>query len=160
MVIYNLKDCCCRRCAYRFAAVSRRIGDALMPAFATFIILSYTKFSLTSTYLCTVVGFYEAKGNTTAERYSFYAGQFSANDLEFILHYYLPAIFVFLTFVAIPPLVLLDYPLRLFEKVLSKVPCLWRHYPKSKIHILLDAFQGCYKNKWRCFAGLYFIFRL
>ena len=50
--------------------------------------------------------------------------------------------------------------MRLFEKALRKVPWLWRRYPQIKIHIVLDAFQGCYKNKWRCFAGLYFVFRL
>jgi hypothetical protein len=50
--------------------------------------------------------------------------------------------------------------LRLLEMLLRLSPLLWRLYPSGKIHIMLDAFQGCYKDRYRWFAGLYFIFRL
>jgi hypothetical protein len=65
-----------------------------------------------------------------------------------------------MTFVVIPPILLLDYPLRMLERLLRQCPLLWKLYPSGKIHILLDAFQGCYKDRYRWFAGLYFIFRL
>jgi hypothetical protein len=71
-----------------------------------------------------------------------------------------PAVLVFLTIVAVPPLLLFDYPLRIFEKIIGKINCLQRYYPKAKIHVLLDTFQGCYKDRYRWFAGLYFLFRL
>ena len=136
------------------------IGDALIPAFATFILLSYTKFSLTSSFLSVQQSFHDANGTTVGEERAYFAGQYSVHEWKYIVFYYMPAILVFLTFVAIPPLLLLDYPLRWFEMALRKVPRLWRHYPKDKMYIIIDAFQGCYKNKWRFFAGLYFIFRL
>ena len=33
-------------------------------------------------------------------------------------------------------------------------------YPFDKVNILLDTFQGCFRNNRRFFAGLYFLFRL
>ena len=171
ILLFKLNRCCCcsrrvRRNLQQFGYSEKvkecqtRLGDALIPSFAIFVLLSYTKFSLTSSYLSLSQDFYDASGNKKGHSHAYHAGQFSVNDRTYILFYYLPAILIFLTFVAIPPLVLLDYPMRLFEKALRKVPWLWRRYPQIKIHIVLDAFQGCYKNKWRCFAGLYFVFRL
>ena len=168
VLFYKLEASCCRRCVRTKKPVGQkktlrkmfRIGDALIPAFATFILLSYTKFSLTSSYLSSSAPFYGASGRPSPPRHAYFAGQYSVDDSRYVLIYYMPAIIVFLTFVAIPPLLLLDYPLRWFEMALRRVSRLWRHYPKDKVHIILDAFQGCYKNKWRFFAGLYFIFRL
>ena len=138
-----------------------KIGDAVLPAFASFVLLSYTKFSLTSSYLSVSQKLWDASGNDVGLHRVFYAGQYSSDDKDYIVRYYLPSVFVFSTFVAIPPLLLLDYPLWFFEeKIIQKFTFLKRYYPKVKIHILLDTFQGCFKNRWRCFAGLYFIFRL
>ena len=138
-----------------------KIGDAVLPAFASFVLLSYTKFSLTSSYLSTHQNLWDASGNDVGIQRAYYAGQYSTNNRDYILRYYIPAILVFSTFVAIPPLLLLDYPLWFIEKkIIQKFAVLRRYYPKDKIHILLDTFQGCFKNRWRCFAGLYFVFRL
>ena len=171
VALYKITDCCsrCRLSRIRRrqsstpknpANESSRIGNALIPAFASFILLSYTKFSLTSSYSASYVTLRDARGYQVGPVHAYYAGQHSFTDPDYIFGYLLPAIIIFIVFVAIPPLVLLDYPMRLFEKALRKVPWLWRRYPQIKIHIVLDAFQGCYKNKWRCFAGLYFVFRL
>ena len=137
-----------------------RLRNALLPAFASFILLSYTKFSLASSYIFAMAGPRNASGHIIYPLHVSFAGQYAYNDREYLVRYLLPASVIFLTFVSIPPLMLLDHPLRVFEKVLKKFPCLWRYYPYDKVHIMLDAFQGCYKNKWRCFAGLYFVFRL
>ena len=164
VLFYKLKDCCCfnktlikqkKQCK----GIPKKLGDALVPAFATYILLSYVKFSLTSSYLVVPTAYHNTTGEIVGQ-HAYFAGQYPVHDRKYIVLYYMPAIIVFLTFVAIPPLVLLDYPLRWFEMALRRVPRLWRHYPKDKVHIILDAFQGCYKNKWRFFAGLYFIFRL
>ena len=50
--------------------------------------------------------------------------------------------------------------MRAFEWAISRTNFLWRFYPVDKVHVLLDTFQGCYKNKMRFFAGLYFLFRM
>ena len=149
----------------RFTAQSRtpqrhRITEAILPAFAAFLLLSYNKFSTTSTFLVGSQPLLRDDGSAISPRRVYYAGQYSTDDSEYCLHYLLPAVIIFSTFVIIPPLLLLDYPLRVFEWCLSKVNCLWKYYRVDKVHVFLDTFQGCYKNKMRFFAGLYFLFRL
>ena len=145
----------------RCKACRTRLGNALLPAFASFVLLSYTKFSLTSSYITVTTSLHDATGYPMGTERVYYAGYLSTTDRHYRLFYQTPSIFIFLTFVAIPPLLLLDYPLWfLEEKIIRRVPRLYRRYPKDKIHIMLDTFQGCYKDRWRCFAGLYFVFRL
>ena len=169
VVFYKLKWYCCsvrnparprRNHGKRWKKLGR-VGNALLPAFASFILLSYTKFSLTASYLSVSTRLYDANGDAVGSRHVYYAGQYSATDSMYVLFYQMPSILIFLTFVAIPPLLLLDYPLTFFERqIIQRVSFLRKHYPRDKIQILLDTFQGCYKNRWRCFAGLYFVFRL
>ena len=139
---------------------SHRLRKSTVPAIASFILLSYTKFSLTSSLLLTPTRLTTISGKHGTTMYFYYAGHEEFSNPENILHYILPATIVTMTFVVIPPLLLLDYPLRLLERILRLCPLLWRLYPSGKIHIMLDAFQGCYKDRYRWFAGLYFIFRL
>ena len=69
------------------------------------------------------------------------------------------------TCVIIPPLLLLSYPYLPMlinklnchdNKVLQKI-CI---APLDKYVPFFDAFQSCYKNEYRFFAGLYFIYRI
>ena len=139
---------------------SDKLRKSTVPAIASFILLSYTKFSLTSSLIMAPAFIHTLGGEKAPQVYFYFAAQYRFDTPENILRYILPATLVFVTFVAVPPLLLLDYPLRLLERVLRLSPLLWRLYPSCKIHILLDAFQGCYKDRYRWFAGLYFIFRL
>ena len=65
------------------------------------------------------------------------------------------------TFIALPPLLLLIYPTKTFEKLLG---CLKIRWPA--LHIFADVFQGCYKNRtdgpkdYRYFGAFYFIARI
>ena len=90
----------------------------------------------------------------------YFYGTYSFYDTYYRRSYLIPASIVFATFVAIPPILLLDFPLKVFEMCLVKVQFLWRLYSVDKVHILLDTFQGCFKIKMRFFAGAYFLFRL
>ena len=144
----------------KFEGSSDRLRKAMVPAFASFILLSYTKFSLTSSLILAPAKLHTLSGKQTTSAYLYYASQLTYSDPTNIFKYILPAIFVLATFVAIPPLFLLDYPLRLLERVLRACPLLRRFYPSDKVHIILDAFQGCYRDQCRWFAGLYFVFRL
>ena len=140
------------------AKQKRHLSESLLPAFAAFILLSYTKLVFISSRIATKVYIKEDNGGIVEERV-FYAGHLHYYNAEYI-PYLITAVLVYSTFVAIPPLVLLDYPLRMFEWCLSKVDCFWRWYPVDKVHFFQDTFQGCFRNNCRFTAGLYFLFRL
>ena len=176
LAVFKLKEFCSRFCVPRsrirevpqFALskakrskAKRTIASAIIPAFSAFLLLSYTKFSTVSSFILLSNPVYDENGDPvhTMPQRVYYAGQYSTDDPDY-KKYKITAFVVYCTFVAIPPLLLLDYPRRIFEYAISKVDCLWRHYPADKIQILLDTFQGCYRNKMRFFAGLYFLFRL
>lgn len=80
--------------------------------------------------------------------------------------YALPAIFFLIFLLIIPPLLLLLYPLLL--QMLSLCNLSEHRMTRSllkagRIHRLIplfDAFQSCYKDHLRFFAGLYFVYKL
>ena len=164
----NLKGCCRGRCdlarhfpscCARIKHFLPRISNSVITTFASFLLLAYSKFSLTSSYLITQHSLIDASGNSLNSRV-YYVGQYSSSDSEYIVRYFIPATIIFLLLGVLPPLLLLYYPLKWVEMCVTKVPPLRRHYPSTKIHIFLDAFQGAFKHRMRFFAGLYFIFRL
>ena len=136
-----------------------KAGDYLLHTFAAFLLLSYTKFSLTSSYLININPFYNSSGQQVGAPRPYYAGHLTADSWEYILRYLVPACVV-LFLGAIPAVVLLGYPVVWFEKFLIKINILWCWYPADKVQIFLDTFQGCYKDNRRFFAGMYFVFRL
>jgi hypothetical protein len=81
------------------------------------------------------------------------------------LPYALPALFCLLTVGTLPPVLLLTYPLLnklidylgLEDKRYVKLIC--AILPIASLKPLLDSFQGCFKDKLRFFAGLYFLYR-
>ena len=143
-----------------FANRRRNLREAILPSIAAFLLLSYTKFSLTTAYILNLQALTDDKGTSLHPSRVYYAGQYEDTDPEYIHYYLIPACFILATFVITPPLLLLHYPLWFIEWCLGKVDCLWRWYPVGKVHLLLDTFQGCFKNRYRFFAGLYFLFRL
>ena len=81
------------------------------------------------------------------------------------LPYALGALLMLITFVLIPPLLLLSYPLLpvlltrlglqdywIVKKLITN--------PLSKCVPIFDAFQSCYKNEYRFFAGFLFVYRV
>ena len=91
-------------------------------------------------------------------------------DMEFFSTQHLPyavtAIFVLVLFTISLPLILLLYPLS--NKVISKlglgemlvVRIISKMLPLSKFLPFFDFFQGTFKNQYRFFSGLYFIYRI
>ena len=75
------------------------------------------------------------------------------------------ALILFFTIVVLPPLLLLSYPLlpkliselNLHDKWLLKILIM---KPLNKCIPFFDAFQSCFKNRYRYFAGLYFLYRV
>ena len=83
---------------------------------------------------------------------------FSAGHLP----YALPALAVLLVVGVIPPVILLTYPAIFRILTCLKVPdsCIDRLLPTyNTFKPFLDAFQGSFKDNFRFFAGLYFLYR-
>ena len=141
--------------------VTRYMNKALLSAFAAYLLLSYTKFSLTSSYILQTEPLIDEYGDVSNQQLRvYYDGTLAADSKQYISRYVVPSYIILVVFVVIPPILLLDYPLRAFEWCLMKVDILWHCYPAGKVHVFLDTFQGCFKPNFRFFAGLYFLFRL
>ena len=132
---------------------------SIIDAFATFILLSYTKILLVSFSLLAPTDVIIVDGSSV--------GKILNNDpgVDFFQGDHLPfailALAILVTIGAIPPLLLLLYPSHTFQRCLS--------FFKLQSHALqtfVDAFQRCYKNgadggpERRYFAGIYFVFRI
>lgn len=136
-------------------------NKSLLHPFVAFIYLSYAKFSITSAKLMSTTQLMNQDGVGIYPQVLYYAGQYRFDDLNYIFPYGIMAISVYIFCVTLPPLVLLG-PIQLIDWITDKPRFAWlkRHWPTIRIHIFLDAFQGCYKPKRQYFAGIYFLFRL
>ena len=134
-------------------------GESLLHAFSAFLLLSYTKFALTSSYIVNLHPTLGANGSQIGPRRAYYAGGFTEHDPMYLWRYYVPSCCI-IVIIAIIPLMLLGYPIIWLEKCINNVEWLWRWYPVTKIHIFMDTFQGCYRDDRRFFAAMYFLFRL
>ena len=145
-----------------FTRIRRRVNPSasLINAFATFLVLSYSKLAFTSIVLLTPSYLYNQTGHhvSTVLIYDGTLGFFKSKK-----HIWLAilAILIFTIFVILPPLLLLLYPWRRFQRFLSNFRL---HRPG--LIIFMDTFQGCYKDgsngtrDCRCFSAFYFILRI
>ena len=82
------------------------------------------------------------------------------------LKYALPASLFGITVVLIPPLLLVAYPLcyKIFALLhIEETRCVHlvcQIMPLERMKPMFDSFQSCFKDKYRFFAGLYFLYRL
>ena len=148
---------------YSFLNLKINVKSNLINAFATFIILAYSKI------LSTNYGFF-----SSAPLFLDNGSQFHPNEIPTLYNatkpylgaehkpYYIVAMIVLILFNIFPIILLLCYPTKTFQKLLGCFPRVRWDY----LHIFMDCFQGCYKNgtndtlDYRYVAGLYFIIRL
>ena len=160
LLVVLLYNCSCFEriklncCKQFFKRRGWRLANSLIHAFAAFILLSYTRFCLISAFLVGLQPLWNGEGDFVGHQRLYFAGQFTSYDTTYTLRYGIPAYVVFCTFIAIPPILLLGFPIRWLEKMILKIEWLRARYPFDKVNILLDTFQGCFKN------GMYFLFRL
>ena len=95
----------------------------------------------------------------------YYEGEMPFMSIQH-LKYAIPAMLFLITFTIIPPLLLMVYPLcyKLFA-LLKVEETSFNHYlctvvPLEKLKPLFDSFQGSFKDNYRFFAGLFFVYRL
>ena len=134
---------------------------SVINAFATFLLLSYSKLLTVSYSSLAVTELYNNRGERVGPAVVYYDASiesFSRQHLPFAVL----AISVLLVFVVFPLLLLLLYPMRSFQRCLGYCSRIrWQF-----LHTFADAFQGCYKNgtngtcDCRYFAGLYLFFRI
>ena len=147
------------KCFLRF----RRSVDpktSIVDAFATFTLLSYVKLLFVAGRFLIPTHLLNEQGKTLKTLVFAYDASikfFHAEHLPFAIL----SIIVLLTFITVPPIVLIFYQATFFQKCLTRC--------KMNTHVLrtfVDAFQGCYKDgtngtrDCRYFAGLYFILRI
>ena len=124
------------------------------------MILCYAQCTRASILLMTCGNIYD-KGSGNVRTVVFYNGNIEWMSIKH-LPYAIPAT-IFLIFVVISPLVLLMYPihykvlsiLKIGESNCTKVI----FNPLEKMKPLLDSFQGCFKDEYRFFSSLYFLYR-
>ena len=146
------------RCFARFRQ-KWDIRASIIDAFATFLILSNIKILSVSLDLLTPTSVYSTNGSVVG-LYLYYDA-----SIEYFGKKHLPyailALFVVLTFIIFPILLLFLYPMRCFQRFLGLCRVRWH-----ALHIFVDAFQGCYKDgtngtrDCRYFAAVYLFKRL
>ena len=139
----------------------RRVWQArtsVIDAFASCVLLSYTKFVLVSLLYLSPSHVYDSNGKFIEKVLSF------DTSLQFMSRahkpYVIVAIVSLLTFGAVPPLILTFYQFTPFQNVLKHL-----RLRGVGMQRFVEAFQGCYKDgtegntDCRFFAGLYFLLR-
>ena len=137
----------------------RRVWKAkisILDAFATYVLLSYTKLMYTSFSLISQTEVYGSRAKTIVSRFD---PKIDISSSQYT-HYVALSIVMMLLFGLFPPILLTFYQ---FKSCLSCLERLGLRRPGLEQFVL--AFQGCYKDgengtaDRRFFAGLYFVFR-
>ena len=136
------------------------VKTSVIDAFATVILLSYSKIVNTSLYLLTRNSVISLSGGIVETRLDYDTSVVYLKEQH--IYFAAVAIVMLSTFGLIPPLLLILYPNRLFFKLLTKLKLDRWH----GLHMFVETFHGSFKNRTngcperRWFAGVYFIFRI
>ena len=135
---------------------------SIIHALSAFLVLCYAKCARVSISLISL-NTIQGKGETYRRWVVYYNGEFDWFSTQH-LRYVIPAIFLLIVVTVIPPILLLIYPIHyklLSVLKISESTCaMFVFRPLDKIKPLLDSFQGSFKDKFRFFSGLYFLYRL
>lgn len=136
------------------------VKTSVIDAFATVILLSYSKIINTSLNLLTRNFVRDSSGFHVETRLDYDTSVVYFKGQHII--YASVAIAMLSTFGLIPPVLLMLYPNRHFFKLLTKFKLDGWH----GLHVFVETFHGSFKNRTnglperRWFAGIYFIFRI
>lgn len=137
---------------------------SVIKGLSAFLIICYAQCAKTSFYILTPIRLRTRGRDADQELVTFFGGlPFFHGRHRF---YGAVAIFFIATIVSIPPLLLTLYPLLVQLLALCKLSEHWMVGKVLKIlqiyrlKPLIDSFQGSFKDKFRFFAGLYFIYRV
>ena len=161
ILVVSLNNLSCYRLCHLQTNFSTK--SSLVHGLSAFLIICYAQ--------CTKVSFYILKYSRPMGYRMKYEGYYSYyGGLPFFhsehLMYAIPALFSLVVVTILPPLILLLYPLSLQLLSLCGLHEHWivhRIIYLTRINKLIpffDCFQSCYKDQFRFFAGLYFIYRI
>lgn len=162
-VVWVMNSCggkCCGRCC-RITTVKTSVIHGI----STFLVMCYAQCIKVSLYLLTPVHFYaDEDAGLTPRAHLWLNGEVTYFSKHHLL-YALPALLCLFS-IGLFPLVLLSmYPL--LSKALTLFGCenlravhfISQIAPIGRFKPLLDSIQGCFKDNFRFFAGLYFLYR-
>ena len=141
----------------------RRLKYSFIQGLSAFLVMAYSQCSYISFSILNKITIYN--GSTEYKQVVFLQG-----NVEYMtkahLPYAIPAIFCICSFIAVLPILLITYPLcnkvirflGIEENCIIKFTS--RLIPITKIKPFLDCFQGAFKDNYRFFAGLYFVYRV
>ena len=140
-----------------------RLKQSVIHGISTFLVTCFAQ-TVKVTFHIFASGLVTKKGERVASYQVLYDGDvqlFSAEHIKYVV----PGLLLFISVVVVPTSFLMCYPLgfnTLSKCGLSeaKVTKLHNYLCMIRLKPLLDSFQGCYKDQYRCFAGLYFIYRI
>ena len=130
---------------------------------SAFLVICYYQCTKTSLLILKSVTPTGIEGKVSGT-YTFYGGLPYFRGKHLI--YAVPALFSLVFVTALPPLVLLLYPLSLHLLAICRLSESWivnqilKITFTNKLKPFIDCFQSCYKDKLRFFAGLYFVYRV
>ena len=163
---------CWSKCEPAWKQCQRATGSSqhhqswIIHGISAFLVLSYAQCAKVSFQILSNVHL-RGKNYEAVKRVVFLSG-----DIEYFslahLPYAIPAMFM-LILITIPPVILLLYPLKTFigggnlDRVQQycssdNLKC-WPIISMNRFKPLIDSFQGCFKDNYRYFAGLFFIYR-
>ena len=153
-----------RACLKRYRR-SWKPRTSIIDAFATFLMISYTKVTVITICLLTPAqpyyAFRDKRVKVDDNSLFYFDPQYSFFDGAHLILGLL-ALLVAVAFVLAPPLFLFLYPTKLFQRCLNR--CSGRSL--QTVNTFADAFQGCFKNHtnnnrdYRYFSGLYLLLRI
>ena len=130
---------------------------------STFLVVCYSQCAQMSLLLLSSARLW-GQGGSIHSTVSKYNGELELFSLPH-LKYAIPAIVFLIVIVIIPPLLLLAYPLcyKIFSCLSTSesrgIVILCKIIPLEKFKPFFDSFQSCFKDEYRFFSGLYFIYR-
>ena len=160
LVVLFLWNKCCTRvrvCGHRTSKI------AAVHGLSSFLVLCYSQCTKVSLLLLTPATVFQ-KSSKYYKQVVFYDGQ-----MDFFkgkhLAYAIPVIMLTFPLIIIPPFLLFAYPLcyKMFallhiqESMFLKIVC--KIIPLERFRPFFDSFQSSFKDEYRCFAVLYFIYR-
>ena len=161
--VYKLKGGCGRRRS-TVEISSHDTSTSIIHGLTGFLVLCYSISTNISLHLLATSPLYGGGREYDKHYRVFYNG-----ELEFFsgrhLAYAIPATVFLVLITALPPILLLSYPLcykilalcGMEESRFTKLLC--RAFPLEKYKPFFDSFQGAFKDKHRYFAGMYFVYR-
>ncbi len=138
----------------------KSLRSATIHGLTTFFVMCYSQCARVSIQILGTMHLYKM-GPAYAETVLFRSGHLELFEQEH-LKYGIPAIFFACFLLIPPPLILIFYPLAFKVLGLCKLS---ETKPVNRISKyipiqLLDSFQSCFKDEFRFFAGLYFLYRV